>query len=64
MNRMIWYDPIEGEYSEAVMIDKILRLSKSEDGEETLIHLVNGTILRSEDSMLTLRARINSEEEY
>jgi len=64
MNRMILHCPVAGKHGEAVMVEKILRLSKSEDGEETLIHLVGGTVLRSLDSIKTLQARINSDESY
>lgn len=66
MNRMIWYCPAGDEHDEAVMVEKILYLSKSrlKTRQETLIHLVGGTILRSSDSMKTLRARINSDDSF
>lgn len=57
---MIDFYPVHGEFMQSVMIDKILRLSKSEDGKYTLIHLVNGESLLTTDSMKTISARINS----
>lgn len=60
--RIIEYDSPESEYRTFVMIDKIVRLSKHEDGEITLIHLTTGEVLQSTDSIKTLVARINSED--
>ena len=61
MNRTIEYSPLRGDYSHVVMIDKIAHMSKDETGEVTRIHLVNGEVLLSGDSIKTLDARINHE---
>ena len=42
-----------------VSVDQIVRLSKDWEGDITLIHLANGEVIRSRDSMKTLEARIN-----
>lgn len=65
-DKMIEYDSADSLRSSSVMIDKITHLTKeSEDFDNvddvTLIHLVNGTVLRSNDSIRTLQARINSD---
>lgn len=60
MSKMIRYSSISDQYNNAVMIDKILYLSKSESGN-TYINLINGEKLESDDSINTLEARINSE---
>lgn len=60
--RLIEYDALEDEYRTFVMLDKIVRLSKHEKGEITLIHLTTGEVLESTDSLKTLVARINSDE--
>jgi hypothetical protein len=59
MKKTIEYSPIRGDFSHVVMIDKIAHLSKDETGEVTRIHLTNGEVLLSEDSIKTLDARIN-----
>ena len=59
---MIDFYPVHGEFMQSVMIDKILRLSKTEGGEHTQIHLVNGEVLLTTDSMKTISARVNSHE--
>ena len=56
--KLLNYSPADGEYTESVMIDKIVRFSKSADGEITFIHLANGEIIPSEDSLKTLEARV------
>lgn len=45
-------------YFELVMIDKIIRISKSDDGAFTLIHLSNGDCIITPDSINTLHARM------
>jgi hypothetical protein len=52
----------ENGYDEVVLIDKIIRLSKSDKGKYTFIHLTNGEKIQTEDSIRTLDARLNSEE--
>lgn len=54
-------DVPEDKYDQVIMVDKIVSLSKTPDGEYTLIHLMNGTVLRSYDSMNTIEARLNSD---
>lgn len=58
--KAIYYDDKNSEYDTIVMVDKIVRLYKSECSELTLIKLTNGEILESKDSIKTLEARINS----
>ena len=55
------HSPVDSEYSSVIIADKIVRLSKSEDGEVTYIHLTNGEVIESEDSMNTIEARLNSD---
>ena len=50
------YDEI---YPLVVMVSQIVRFTKSPDGEITYIHLANGEILSSSDSIKTLNARLN-----
>ena len=57
--RVLNYSPAGREYMEVVMVDKIIRFSKSADGEITFIHLTNGEIIPSNDSLKTLEARIS-----
>lgn len=54
------YSPIGKECRELIMIDKIVRFSKSNDGEITYIHLINGEVIETEDSINTIETRINS----
>lgn len=54
------FKPKNKEYCELIIIDKIVRFSKSEDGETTYIHLINGEIIASEDSVNTIEAKIAS----
>jgi len=56
------YSPIDSDYEHLVIIDKITRLSKSSDGEITNIHLINGEIIQSDDSINGIEARINMAE--
>lgn len=56
----IMYDPVGGKFSESVMIARIVRLSKSDPDESvTWIHLDTGEILRADNSLKTLNARID-----
>ncbi len=61
--KTIWYEPVDSDWDAFVVVDQITHVTKSEpsistDKTCTLIHLVNGQMLRSKCSMLTLRARI------
>lgn len=47
-------------YEHAVVVEEIIRFSKSADGELTMMHLRNGETLISDDSLNTLEARYNS----
>lgn len=64
MAKTIRYEPSRdrhdyGLVDHLVMIDKILRITKSElDGSTTLIHLIDGTILETTDDIGTLQNRI------
>lgn len=49
----------ENDMAAAVMINRIVRLSKDWENDITFIHLDTGEILKSKDSMRTLQARIN-----
>lgn len=65
-DKMINYDSADSVRPSSVMIDKITHLTKEKedndvDEDVTLIHLVNGTVLRSHDSIRTLQARINND---
>ena len=60
--KILRYSPFGGDFAGLIAIDKILHINKSEDGEITYIHLVDGTILKSNDSINTLEARLNSED--
>tara|TARA_R110002012_G_C11247932_1_gene566304 strand:- start:6 stop:428 length:423 start_codon:yes stop_codon:yes gene_type:complete len=53
------YSPVIGNYEGVIVVNKIARLSKGSCGEITYIHLMNGEIIESEDSINTLEARIN-----
>ena len=55
----ISYDPPDSEYSAVVLVEHIVRMYKSSDGEWTLIVLDNGEVLESTNSMKTLQARID-----
>jgi hypothetical protein len=56
------YSPIDSEYFGCIVKSKVVRLSKSDDGEQTLIWLDNGECLVSDDSMNTLEAMLNSQD--
>ena len=60
--KVLRFSPVSNEFSGLVAIDKITHLLKSQDGEITYIHLINGTVLESGDSINALEARINSED--
>lgn len=55
-----YYD-LDTHYQQCVLIDKITHLSKTLNGDVTIIHLENGKALRAEESIKTLEARINTE---
>ena len=60
-NQMIWYEPTDADSDDngAVKVDEVVRLIKAKDEDDvTLIHLKGGDVLRSKDSMKTLKARI------
>ena len=66
--RMIDYDDADTRRPASVMVTHITHLTKESESSDdnykpdvdvTLIHLVNGTVLRSGDSIRTLTARIN-----
>lgn len=66
MKRTLSFKSMNG-FTEVVLIDKIVRLSKSVDlgdnGEyPTLIILTDGTHVTTTDSIRTLDARLNSKE--
>lgn len=62
MSKTLRYSPVEGEYAGCCLIDKIVHFSKSENGETTFIHFMNGDKVEVEESINTLEARINSED--
>lgn len=49
-----------GDYAHTVRADRVVRMSKSEDGQITFVHLDNGEVLASDDSMKTIAARVKS----
>ena len=63
--KTIRYTPIdktgEGVFEGVVVVRNIVRLSKINE-RITIIHLNNGEVLESEDSMNTIEARINSDD--
>lgn len=57
----IFFDPgPQYDYEHVVIVEHITHLTKSDDGDLTFIHLTNGTILTSSDSIKTLKAKIDS----
>lgn len=69
MKKTLSFEPVKGNcnYSNIVLIDKILYLDKIESyerGSITRIHLVSGEILETYDSINTLEARINSDDDF
>lgn len=59
MNKTIWHSPVEGDYDQAIVINRIVHLSKTDDGEHTIITLDTGEKILSEDSMRSLVASID-----
>lgn len=54
------------EWEEAIVADKIVRFSKKDDsnfGNVTVIHLIDGNSIETKDSIKTLSARMESENE-
>ena len=62
MKKTLSFEPLYNNYRGIVLIDKIVYLDKEYD--TTQIHLVNGEILETHDSINTLEARINSEDNF
>lgn len=62
MKNTISHDPVNSDFREVILKNKIIRLSKDPTGQITLIHLTNGEIIASNDSINTLEARINSDD--
>ncbi|HKZ92802.1 MAG TPA: hypothetical protein VJZ50_11740 [Candidatus Limnocylindrales bacterium] len=70
--RTIWFTPVNGAkdhsqaapgtFPEAVVADKIVRLSKEirGEGDITKIHLTTGEVLEAEESIKTLAARLDN----
>lgn len=58
---LLCYDSPDSDYELAVSVDYVVRFSKSEDGSLTLIHLKNGEILLSKNSIRTLSERMEGE---
>ena len=56
------YNPSGSCFDAVIIVDKIVKLSKNDDGEITNIHLINGEVIRSHDSINTIEARLNSED--
>ena len=59
--KTIHFHSADSGWNEVIMVDKIVRLSKSDSGDFTYIHLVGGEEVRSNDSIKTLEARLNSD---
>jgi hypothetical protein len=66
MRKTLSYEPIDEDSSfrGVIMVDKIVRLSKSDDGEVTYVHLINGEKIATLDSINTIEARLNSNDYY
>lgn len=58
--QLLYYQGEDG-YTEAVLFDKVVRFSKSEDGQLTRIHLSNNEVILTPDNLTTLAARIAGE---
>ncbi len=54
------YSPVLSDYEGLIVASRIVRLSKSQDGEVTYIHLIGGEIIHAEDSMFSLELRLNA----
>lgn len=55
----IRFEALNG-YSEVFMLNRLVRLSKSDDGKYTFIYLSNGEKIKTESSINTLEVRINN----
>lgn len=44
-------------------VDKIVRISKSENGDESVIFLTDASVIRVKDSVNTLEARLNAKDD-
>jgi hypothetical protein len=62
MSKTLRYSIPDSEYEGCILIDKITYMDKSNDGELTFVHLVNGETVTTDDSINTLEARINSDD--
>ena len=62
MSDTIRYEAVDSDYSGVVVKSKITHLIKNADGKTVDIHLDNGEVLRSYDSLNTLQARLDSED--
>ena len=62
-NKTITYDDEGSPYNGVIVAKHIVRLSKTSDGKLTRIHLDNGEVVLSNDSMKCLQARIDLLEE-
>ena len=51
--------PVDVAFDELVMVDKIIRISKSPDGDTAVIFLTDGSVIRVKDSVNNLEARLN-----
>ena len=58
MNKSIWYEDDKTKSDMLILVNKIIRLSKNWEDDTISIHLINGEILISSNSMKTLKARI------
>jgi hypothetical protein len=56
------HSPRDSNFSEVVVKEKVAYLKKNCDDRYTEIHLDNGTVIISEDSLNTLEARLESED--
>lgn len=54
----VTFENANNDYEHYVVVSRIVRLSKSDDGEVTFVHLDNGEVIQSSDSMKTISARI------
>jgi hypothetical protein len=59
---IIPFSPIESEYTEYVMVGRIVRLSKVRD-DQTRVHLDTGDVIDVVEPMQVLAARINGQPE-
>lgn len=68
-SKTFWHSPVDSNYDEVIVKARVTRIRKhrplgaEEDNEKiTEIHLDDGTVVLSEDSIKTLDARLNSED--